>query len=737
MPMMRATEKARLVFAVLSPVFLVLCAVAIHADQAREWTRYQEDFARLFADKAAGKLAEAKAGGNALETARWERIVGEVSGLKPEIKQIYVQSLGVTDRCTTCHLGIDDPLFADAPQPLRTHSGKLLQSHEVNRFGCTVCHDGQGSSTTVEAGHGREDNWLKPLLPATLVQSTCARCHAAPHGLAGAERVNAGGELFLSKGCYGCHDAAGVEYLPKFAPPLSDLASKLRDPATWTRAWIKQPTTVAPDTIMPDFKLTDQQTGDISAFLLSLSKAPPAAAAAPAADAASVADGKRLFTERGCRGCHAVDEGEHSVSTRVPHLGDIGSKVTPAWLDQWIADPKKYNPATAMPVVALGDDERKSVVAYLLTLERKQPLAAPAAGKFDAAAGKELVKTYECFGCHAIKGFEDARPAVPNLAEFARRPVAELDFGKVPDLPRTKWDWLRHKLIEPHAYESEKITLRMPTPSLTDDEREAIVAFTIGLAPAALPGDYARPATPAQKAATTADWMLTRFNCNGCHPLRGKAAHIATFFDRQSRVAPMLDGVGARLQGQYLYDFLMEPKSVRPWLTMRMPTFGFEQQDARRLVEGLAALAGTTDPYTYVAKTGIDQEHFDRGARRFGYYKCIQCHPSSIDQGLPEGLSPDDLSINLMLSKDRLRPEWLAEFLARPKQISGNETRMPTVFYSVEGAPKVDKPDADIADIVTYIMGMKEDAETTMKAFQAELQAEQQKTEVDWSNMKY
>ena len=662
-----------------------------------------------------------------------------MAALRPEIKQVFVQSLGVTDRCTTCHLGIEDPLFADAPQPLRTHSGSLLRSHEVSRFGCTVCHDGQGASTTVEAGHGREENWLKPLLPASLVQSTCVRCHPVTQGLAGAERIRSGSELFLSKGCYGCHTPEGAEYLPKFAPPLSDLPSKIRDTERWTRAWIKKPSAVAPDTMMPDFALTDEQAGNITAFLLSLATPPKAPVVVPAAltDAASVADGKRLFTERGCRGCHAVDEGEHSISPRVPHLGNVGSKVTPAWLDQWIADPKKYNADTAMPKVTLTEEERKAVIAYLLTLSRPQQIAAAGAGKFDVAAGKELVKTYECFGCHAIKGFEDARPAVPNLAEFAKRPVADLDFGTVPGLQRTKWDWLRHKLVEPRAYESAKITLRMPKSALTDDEREAIVAYTIGLAPAPMPAEYARPATPAQKAASTAEWMLTRFNCNGCHPLRGADAHIAKFFDRRSRIAPTLDGVGARLQGQYMYDFLMEPKSVRPWLTLRMPTFGFQQQDARRLVEGLAAIAGTSNPYTYVAKMNIDKEHFDRGARRFGYYKCVQCHPDSIDQGLPEGLSADDLSINLMLSKDRLRPEWLADFLARPKQIAGNETRMPTVFYSVEGAPKVEKPDADIADIVTYVMGMKEDAETTMKAFQAELQAEEKKSDVDWSNMKY
>jgi hypothetical protein len=156
MPMMRASERSRLLFAVLSPVFLLLCVVAIYGDESQEWTVYQQDFARVYVERAKVKLDEARAGGNAQEIQRWETVSRKAANLKAELKQIYVEQLQVADRCTTCHLGIDDPLFADAPQPFRTHSGKLLEKHDVNRLGCTVCHDGQGSATTLEGAHGHE-----------------------------------------------------------------------------------------------------------------------------------------------------------------------------------------------------------------------------------------------------------------------------------------------------------------------------------------------------------------------------------------------------------------------------------------------------------------------------------------------------------------------------------------------------------------------------------------------------
>jgi len=727
----------RLVFAVSSPIFLLLCAVAIHGEEAGEWRQYQDGFHRLFAERARAKLTEAQGRGDAGEVGRWTRVVGEVSQLQPEIKQNYVAELGVADRCTSCHLGIDDPLFADAPQPYRTHSGKLLQSHEPGRFGCTMCHDGQGSATSTEAAHGHEDNWPRGMMPSAVVQSACSRCHEVTHGLAGGERVSLGADLFITKGCYGCHIVRGAGPLPKFGPPLNSLKSKLTDAPAWIGSWVKEPAKVASDTAMPNFLLSDEETGKITAFLLTLNK--PFAAAKPVVvDAALAEQGKKLFTERGCRGCHGVEPNEKSVSPRVPHLGTVGSKVTPEWLDAWIADPKQYNPDTAMPKVVLEEPDRRAIVAYLISRKRTEPLPRAAdTVRYDAAEGKELIKQYECFGCHAIDGFQDVRPAVPDLGEFARRPVAELDFGTVKDLPRTKWDWMRRKMREPRAYEWGQIKLRMPVFPIKDEEGDGLIAYSMAIPSTTLPAKYLVKATPAGGAARTVSWMVGRLNCNGCHRIDAKDANIATYFERKSRVGPTLDGVGGRLQGQYLYSFLMEPKPVRPWLTLRMPNFGFAQEQARSLVDGFAARARTDNPYTYVAKTAIDKDHFERGIRRFRHYKCLQCHPSAVGAVVPEGVDPDDLSINLMLSKERLRPEWFREFLARPKQIAGNDTRMPTVFYTVEGAPKVEHPDDDIADIVTYVMGMTEDAEITMKGLAEEEKVEDQKQAVDWSKVQY
>jgi mono/diheme cytochrome c family protein len=734
--MMRGTPGMRLTMAILSPIFLLLCVVAIHSEETQPWVRYQEEFKQLYVTRATAKLHEAEARNDAAEKTRWQRVLDEVSHAQPEIAQIYMEDIKVADRCTTCHRGIDNPLFQDAPQPFRTHPGDVLKHHDITRFGCTPCHQGQGAATSVEGAHGLEANWLTPMLPPVYLQASCARCHEVTHGLPGAETVSHGTDLFMEKGCYGCHDVQGMSYLPKFAPPLGTLTAKLSDPKDWTYAWIKDPTGLSHDTAMPNFKLPDDELGKITAFLLSLpsdKSYPPVSL-----DAAAASEGERLFTERGCRGCHGLKADEHSVSPRVPHLAGIGSKVTPAWLDAWIKNPKAYNADSAMPKVELTDDERHAIVAFLVTLKRTDPLPpAPDLSQFKPADGKQLVKQYECYGCHSIPGFEQVRPSVPNLGEFARRPVDELDFGTTTDVPRTKWDWLRRKLTDPRAYTTDKIKLKMPQMNLTDDDVQALIPRVLAFDAGALPARYIVRASPAQQALREVSWMTAHLNCNGCHRLNQHDAQISRFFERKNMTPPTLDGVGARLQGQYMYQFIMEPKQIRPWLKIRMPSFGFTEAQARTVVAGFAAAAAVNNPYTYVAKDNIPADHFDRGVRRFRHFKCAQCHPTSIDQGLPEGVDPEDVSINLMLTKTRLRPEWIKDFLARPKQIAGAQTRMPTVFYTVEGVPKVDQAKEDIDDITTYLMGMTEPPEVTLKAEEETRKAEEQQKPTDWSNIQY
>ena len=87
-----------------------------------------------------------------------------------EIKQIIVADLGRFDRCVTCHVGMDEYTNPTLKNDFKEHPYKahpkvdvLAKNHPFQKYGCTVCHQGQGLATTVDAAHGKVKHWEKPM----------------------------------------------------------------------------------------------------------------------------------------------------------------------------------------------------------------------------------------------------------------------------------------------------------------------------------------------------------------------------------------------------------------------------------------------------------------------------------------------------------------------------------------------------------------------------------------------
>ena len=229
--------------------------------------------------------------------------------------------------------------------------------------------------------------------------------------------------------------------------------------------------------------------------------------------------------------------------------------------------------------------------------------------------------------------------------------------------------------------------------------------------------------------------LVEHYNCRACHKIEGRGGEIAAFLDRKTLAPPILDLEGARVQTSWMINFLKKPTSLRPWLQLRMPDFGLSEGDARTLAKYFAALAGV--PARDEPMPAPPPQLSERGLRRFAQFKCVQCHPVSPDGKLPEGAIIDDLSINLMLAKTRLRPSWIPEFLARPKAIAGMQTRMPATFFTSEGRPNVDNPEQDIAAITAYLLVMTEPPQAALAHLEKESKPAQPAAPTDWQRYQY
>lgn len=248
---------------------VALLGVTALRDGNREWKKYQADYKEQLLSKV----------GRDRNPALYERI----AGMKPEIKQVVIDEWGAVDRCVTCHTGIDDPLFASAKQPLRTHPNpELLKHHPVEKFGCTICHGGQGLATVYTgAAHKAVAHWPVPMVDKALMQSRCGVCHKDYLAI-GADRLIKGREIFKEMHCAGCHliDRQGGAV----GPELTAFADK--DPGNFSydnlegahskQAWViehfKDPKKVSPGSPMRAYAMNDYQIECLTSYVLSLSQ---------------------------------------------------------------------------------------------------------------------------------------------------------------------------------------------------------------------------------------------------------------------------------------------------------------------------------------------------------------------------------------------------------------------------------------------------------------------------------
>ena len=120
------------------------------------------------------------------------------------------------------------PVFQSHPRP-----ELLADSRPREAFGCSSCHNGNGRATrNVTKGHGRHKFWLWPLFYPENVEAGCHQCHAREVVTVGGETLNQGRELYMNKGCWGCHrfDGFDAESEELTARPGSRLAESGRGP---------------------------------------------------------------------------------------------------------------------------------------------------------------------------------------------------------------------------------------------------------------------------------------------------------------------------------------------------------------------------------------------------------------------------------------------------------------------------------------------------------------------------
>jgi cytochrome c551/c552 len=366
-----------------------------------------------------------------------------INGFNPHLKIQYdwpkglKQQLGMAnvdrvDRCRSCHVNINDfgaGNVAAYPagdghggtyhQPFSAHPNPDLfltatSPHPIDKFGCTICHEGDGSGTSFQNAEHAPTNpaqaaeweekhhwhsnhfWELPMFPKHLAEATCIRCHHDVTSLAASDKfgnsapkVVEGHSIISKYGCFGCHEINGYDG----AKPIG-----------------------------PDLRLEPNT---------------PEQAAKIASDPNAVAGGMRKVG---------------------PSLRHIAQKSTPEFVAYWTENPTRFRPTTRMPkffgnsnqqdhlAEMLQPVELQAVAAYLDAKSQPLELLTPKDGyQANAERGKNLFSRRGCMACHSY-GDEELQGM-------------KADFG--PDLTKIHekikpgvdgFKWMYTWLKEPNRY---------------------------------------------------------------------------------------------------------------------------------------------------------------------------------------------------------------------------------------------------------------------------------------------
>ncbi|MBI4530006.1 MAG: c-type cytochrome [Candidatus Latescibacteria bacterium] len=589
------------------------------------------------------------------------------------------------------------------------------------------------------------EHWDFPMFPKDHAEAACLKCHRNVVEIPHAEQLNRGMRLIRQSGCFGCHKIGGLEGLRRVGPDLRRVSGKLD--RGWALKWIKNPKALNPHTKMPrifdlsntnspeDVARNDVAINAVVEYLFtnseSLSYPPP-----PVSGNAS--RGRQLVMTLGCRGCHIV--GEDDVHDPVnepyrqfgPDLNRVGSKLSANWLYHWLKDPKQYFPETNMPNLRLSDQEAADMTTYLLTLrdpnvtghaapkpnesvlnelaenylkarmpetEARQRLSAMSVHEKNLFLGERIISRQGCFGCHTIKGFETTMPIGTELTEEGSKDVDRLDFGFI-DIDKTREAWFSQKLKEPRIFDRGKVRayddkLRMPDFGLTDSEAKAIVTALLAFTKETVLLERMRRLATSEAEVEAGRQIIEKQNCRGCHIINGKGGDIAmstartlgkTVEEARAFSPPPLQGEGAKVQPDWLFAFFKGPMPIRPWLSVRMPTFELTDEAANTLIRHFSEADHQVFPYRSLILRKMAREELESSRKLMAkdYLNCFSCHQQGEKkpEGSPEGWAPD-----FALAPERLKHDWIIEWLKDPQKLQPG-TKMPAFFPDEYSGPE-------------------------------------------------
>ncbi len=407
---MNATKK--LMFWASSLVIVLLLIGAAAEFLTPEWKSYQRQYSDFVSDTDSG------------------------SEFKIDYRQLVLPEIDKIDRCVICHVSITDPRAVELDNPLKTHPGDYLEKHDLNIFGCTICHDGQGRATDFEhaVSHFIEF-WEEPVLMPPFLEANCARCHRSDMPeLSGA--YQRGERLFKENGCQGCHKVRGRG--GSLGPDLTTIGQAsfhLKRPhpdnadeyidrfdgnvnMAFIFESVYQPKIQPDSSGMIDYGFSEQEALNLTVYMKSFQEF--SIPEGMIASSGTIEETKRDLYMSYCSACHGKEGG----GTNYTELGKMGPALgNPQFLaiaDQaFLSAIISGSGSAIMPAWGRGgglsNPEIDKIASYVLSLRKKAPAYKEVVETKGEVGYGRVIFNSNCAGCHGIDGDYETDMIGPTL----------------------------------------------------------------------------------------------------------------------------------------------------------------------------------------------------------------------------------------------------------------------------------------------------------------------------------
>jgi mono/diheme cytochrome c family protein len=406
-----------------SLLILLLLTAWYFSGSGLEWKKYQKDYEAMIVE-----LQDSLPG---------------ISYFDKGAHQFELEGLQRIDRCASCHMGIENSDFADKEQPFASHPGSYLEDHPADKYGCTICHGGQGRAMNEKDAHALEPSvrWDHQLLSQPYLQSSCGQCHLAIFGeqksFAGTEVYQHGQHIFNREGCLGCHKARGVGGI--LGPDLTEQGEKTsheysfqnieteRTIYNWLKEHFRDPEMVSPGSQMLKIDLPEEDLDALSTFVLGLIK-PDISFEYLTLEALNefkghreILKGEKIYS-MACSACHGKEgEGKdyEEFATGVP--GILERDFLRVASENYIAftlmkgRSQRQMSSWTPHISGLKNHELEELVTYMKTFDSRQDLAYKRNlySRSDEEAGK-IVFDENCASCHGLDGKGELAISINN-----------------------------------------------------------------------------------------------------------------------------------------------------------------------------------------------------------------------------------------------------------------------------------------------------------------------------------